>query len=290
VEVGFENAAQVLLHDAYVRFEDRPEAQNRYLSSLVREMWGRLDRGEVSVSGVALGLSQAASTQHLKFYVKDRRAEAALREAGFDGTFRGRGSNVQFLWHNNLAANKVDYFLRRSIDITVVLTQGGDAKVLSAVSLQNSAPKGPPSELIGSGVGGDEPGLNRMQLNLLLPQEADIDRYVLDGRIRPLLEDEEAGFPVLWDIIDIPSRTTVTLQVAYTLRDAVDLTSGRGAFKMILFPQALAVPDRYSVRVVPPYEYAINYPTQGHLEDDGSLLQRGSLSRETAISAELTRR
>lgn len=289
VEVSYANASRVLLHDVYERFEARPEAQNRYLASLVGELWRRLTRSDVGVGGLALGLIEAVSTQHLKVYVGDDRAEATLSDAGVDGSFRASGDNVQFLWHNNLAANKVDYFMRRSISTTVVLTQAGNAKVLSEVRLRNSAPEGPPSELIGSGVGGDRPGLNRMQVNLLLPRDARIDRYALAGRVRPVLSEEEAGFPVLWDIVEVQPQSTISLQVAYTVPGAVDLSSGHGAFEMTLFPQALVTPDSYSVRVVPPYEYSIAHSTEGRRDADGSIVRTGTLSRETSISVDLVR-
>jgi hypothetical protein len=290
VEVDYENVSRVLLHDVYERFDARPEAQNRYLGSLVRELWRRLIRGDVNVGGLAVGLIEATATQHLKVYVNDDRAEAGLSEAGLDGSFRASGANVQFLWHNNLAANKIDYFMRRSISTTVVLTQAGDAKVLSEVSLRNSAPEGFPSEIMGSGAGGDRPGLNRMQINLLLPRRTHIDGYALEGRSRPVLSEEEAGFPVLWDIVEIEPQSTVAFRVAYTIPAAVDLSSGRGVFEMILFPQALVTPDSYSVRVVPPFEYAFDHAIQGRLEADGSLVRAGALSRVTSISAELVRR
>lgn len=195
VDIGPDNAAQVLLHDAYVRLDDEPEAQNRYLARLVRNLWTKISRGDVDPVALAQGLVQGLHSQHVKMHAvrgDDGRALAALE---VNGSPLGREANVQYVWHDNLAANKVDVFLRQSIDTVMEVTQRGETRVVTRVTFENDAPAGSPSVLLGPYAEGDEPGLNRLALNLLLPEDAEVTGYEIDGSARPPLLAREAGFP-----------------------------------------------------------------------------------------------
>jgi hypothetical protein len=287
VDVDGDNASKILLHDSYLKFTD-PNAQNEYLGGLIEEFWSRLDQGAVDPPTLALGLATAVQTQHLKLYSRDRQDQRALAEAGADGAFTSQSTgNVQFIFNDNLSANKVDYFLRRTINTTVSLTQQEEARVVTTVTLVNNAPHGPASLLLGPYVKGDSPGVNRMVLNFLLPRKAEADGYALDGRRRQPLLAREAGFPVVWDILEIPPGETIKASVSYTLPDAFALTDGKGRFTMTLFPQALITPGEFSLSIVPPYEHRIKTSYGQSVGNDGSVTTSGTLSEPVSVSVEL---
>jgi hypothetical protein len=287
VEVDGGNASEILLHDSYLRFTD-PDAQNEYLSGLVEEFWNRLAQGAVDPPTLALGLATAARTQHLKLYSRDRQDQRALSEIGADGAFTSQSTNnPQLVFNDNVSANKVDYFLHRRINTTVSLTQREEARVLTTVTLENKAPDGPSSLLLGPYVKGDSPGVNRTVLNFLLPKEAEVNGYAVDGQPRPVLLAREAGFPVVWDILEIPAGETMQVSVSYTFAEALDLSDGKGRFTMSLVPQALANPDEFSLAIVPPYEHRIA-PSHGQsIGSDGSVTVSGTLSEPLSVTTEL---
>jgi hypothetical protein len=287
VEVDEDNASKILLHDSYLKFTD-PDAQNEYLGGLVEEFWNRLAQGAVDPPTLALGLATAVRTQHLKLYSRDRQNQHALSEIGADGAFTSQSTNnPQFIFNDNVSANKVDYFLQRRINTTVSLTQRDEAHVLTTVTLENKAPDGPASLLLGPYVKGDSPGVNRMVLNLLLPRDAEVDEYVVDGRRRPVLLAREAGFPVVWDILEIPAGETMQASVSYTLPEAVDLYNGKGRFTMTLFPQALATPDEFSLAIIPPYEHRIKLSNGQSGGSNESVTVSGTLSEPVSVTVEL---
>jgi hypothetical protein len=287
VQVDGDNASKILLHDSYLRFTD-PDAQDEYLGGLVEEFWNRLAQGAVDPPTLALGLATAVRTQHLKLYSRHRQDQHALSEVGADGAFASQSTNnPQLIFNDNVSANKVDYFLQRTINTTVSLTQREEARVLTTVTLENRAPDGPSSLLLGPYVKGDSPGINRMVLNLLLPHQAEVDGYAVDGRRRPVLLAREAGFPVVWDILEIPPGETMQVSVSYTLPEAINLSDGKGRFAMTLFPQARATPDEFSLAIAPPYEHRV-LPSYGQsVGSDGSVTVSGTLSEPVSVTVEL---
>jgi hypothetical protein len=258
VEVGPDNAADVLLRDIYLEFEGREDEQNAYLRDLVDELWAKMGSGEVDGEELAKGLAHSIRTQHLKFFSRVPSDRAALGAAGLTGDPSHHGPNVQMVFHNNFAANKVDYFLERSQDVNVVISENGDARIVTTVELFNGAPRGERSLLKKSDVNDLPSGLNRMSLHFMLPERATINDFFTGGRSNDYFSGaEEDRFPVAWRLVDIQVQETVQLAVSYTVEDMVEFSDGRGRFDMTLMPQVLVTPDRLEMRVVAPEGYRI---------------------------------
>lgn len=257
-----ENAAQVLLNDMYVHFDSDETAQDDYLAALTRKLWSRLAGGDVDVPELAAGLAEAVGGGHFKMYSRSDSDQAALAELEAAGDFSTYGLNVQLVFHNNAAGNKVDYFLERRITTRVKLNPDGDATVTTTVALDNTAPPSPASYLLGPGIQGDPIGLNRMYLNFLLPRKAELVDFGVNRESVLPFEHEEAGYPVVWSIVEIPSGEAAEATVVYRVPDAAELTSDGGHLDMAFVPQAVAKPDRLSLRVKAPpgYEARIQSP------------------------------
>lgn len=249
VLLGPENAVQVLTRDVYARFAS-PQAQNAYLAALVEEMWERLGSGELDAAALGAALSTSTSGGHLKVTSTDPAADGALASLGTTWDYTRFGPNVQAVFHNNAGANKIDYFLRRSIDTRVEIQKNGYVLVETSVRLENQAPpEGPSSLLLGPGIEGDEAGLNGMFLHFLLPEGAVFESYSVDGRQDVPAFDDEDGRPLLTDGVEIPARSSSIAVIRYYLsRDPIDPRIG-GAVHLTLFPQPGAAPDRYSLVV-----------------------------------------
>lgn len=248
--IGPDNAVEALLYDSYVEFPD-PDDQNLYLAALVDALWQRLGAGDVEVGPLAEGLGRATRGQHLKLYSVDDDVQAALADLGVDGDYAAVGPNVQLVYGNNAAANKVDYFLTRTIDTIVELESDGDARVTTRIELTNNVPAdAPPSILFGPGVEGDRAGINGMVLYLLMPEGSRLTGSRVDGDPSEPLAGREGDHPVAYDLVEIlPSETSI-VEFTYLVPSAWDESDGTFAFD--LFPQATAVPDRFSLEVRPP--------------------------------------
>lgn len=281
--VGPDNAAEVLVHDTYVRFDDA-DAQTRYLERIIRQFWARVREGVFDAVTMAGALSEGAATQHLKMFSTNDPSQEALSGLDASGDFSLQGPNVQLVFHNNFGLNKIDYFLRRRIDTTIKLTRNGDAAVRTEVLLLNGAPSSGPPGLVGGGSKGYPAGLNQMSLHVLLPATADVETFRVDGKAIDPITVRDGGFPVAWYPVEIPPRDRARISVAYRIGDALTVTGEGGRFRFTMFPQAVARPDRFSVAIVPPADYVLVEGGQ-----DGAYRTAGTLSEPITTDVELVR-
>jgi hypothetical protein len=284
VDVTAENAAQVILHDSYLEFPT-PAAQNLYLGDLIGKFWTRVQDGDLEAGPFAQGFAKAVRTQHLKVYSSRPAEQEALAELGAEGDYTDEGDHVQMLFHNNYAANKVDYFLEREVDTSIRLQEDGGAHVTVSVDLENSAPAGPPSDLLGRlAYKGYPPGFNGMFLNLVLPREATVYRFFQNGEQSPYILDEDDGFPVAWDLVELDPGESSNVTIRYRVPSVFEETPQGARYQLKLLPQALVRPDSYSVEIFPPPDMEFVDDGSGELRD-GVLRMDGLLEEEILVEA-----
>lgn len=264
--ISSEEIDDVLLRDSYLRFED-PDRQNLYLAQLVNSFWTKIRDGDFDPDGFAKGLGQAVSSRHLSIYSRNSRSQRVLREIGAAGEYASKDdANVQMIFHNTYSINKVGYFLRRSISTDIELTERGEALVTTRIGMRNRAPEGPPSLLLGPGVKGDPPGMNRMLFNLLAPRGAVFEKVEVDGREVALLEYRDGKFPVAWDLLEMPAGTDSRVEVTYRVTNAISVRDGVPRFNFRIVPQALVKPDRFSLTIAAPAGLEL---AEGHPDTPG---------------------
>lgn len=286
VDVTSENAAQVILHDSYLEFPT-PQAQNRYLGELIGTFWKRVRDGAIEPGAFAQGFAQAVRTQHLKVYSSRPAEQDALRRLDADGDYTDEGDQIQMLFHNNYAANKVDYFLEREVDTSIRLQADGGAHVTVSVDLENSAPAGPASDLLGRpSFKGYPPGFNGMFVNFVLPREATVYRFLQNGEQSPYILDEDDGFPVAWDLVELDPGESSNVTIRYRVPSVFQETPQGATYRMKLLPQALVRPDAYTVELFPPpnMELVDDGGGPGTIRD-GVLRLEGLLEEEVLVEA-----
>ena len=252
VTVDETNAAKTVMHDSYERYP-RPDDQNVFLGDLIDAFWTKVQDGDVKGPALVKGLGRAVATQHMKIYSDDPDEQAAIEDLGADGSFESAGPNVQMIFNNNYGLNKIDYYLHRTIDTEVKLTPQGDGVVTTTVQLDNTAPPGPASLILGKGKIGLEPGENRTTISFLLPRDARSGDVTVKGERKHPFSYRDDGYPVPWELLTIPPQQTLETSIEYdTPRAGPD-----GEFEMTLWPQATAQPDLYSFTVLAPPGYLV---------------------------------
>ncbi|MFN2589013.1 MAG: DUF4012 domain-containing protein [Actinomycetota bacterium] len=284
VDVTSENAAEIILHDSYLEFPT-PQAQNLYLGRLISQFWSRVRAGDLDAGSFARGLAKAVGTQHLKIYSPRPAEQEALQSLEAEGDYSDEGGHVQMLFHNNYGANKVDYFLDRQVDTTIRLQEDAGAHVTVSIDLTNAAPDGPPSDLLGRrSFKGYPPGFNGMFLNLLLPREATVYRFLQNGEQAAYILDVDDGYPVAWDLVELDPGESANVTVRYRVPSVFEETPQGARYQLKLLPQALVRPDRYTVEVLPPEGMRFVDDGSGTLED-GALRMSGLLAEELLVQA-----
>ena len=289
VVVTPENAVDVLARDVYTNFSDDNLSQNEFLKSIMENFWGKFSSGAVEPVAIAEAFAEAARTQHFRMYVRDDKGLSALTRLGVTGDYTDQGPNVQMVFNENVAGNKVDYFLHRSVDTQVRLKPDGSAEVKTTVSLQNKAPKGPPSLLLGPGFKTDPVGLNAMYINVLMPSGARIDTFSINGKQRRGLRLKEEDRPIVSEIILVKAGETGVAETTYEVPDAAEIVDGKGSFRMTLWPQATINPDRFTLSVLPPYGYEFA-DSEGVGANGASFKETGMLDEPTSVSLQLEAR
>lgn len=251
-----EEILPLIFEDSYTDFPTQ-RAQNRVLGQIVTAFWSKIRDGDFNPAAFSEGLGRAVRSRHVSIYSADADAQQAIAQIEADGSYGSPEANTQMVFHNNYAVNKVDYYLRRSIDTRVRLTTNGTAQVTTRVEMRNRAPDGPPSLLLGPGIEGDPVGLNRMLFNVLAPPTARFDSTIVNGKEAPFLYYRDNGSQVGWDLIEIPAGGNATVEVQYTIAGAIDIVRNDARFRFNLVPQALPNVDTYSVRIEAPSGFEI---------------------------------
>lgn len=249
--VTAKNVIRLLSEDAYVDFATRKE-QNEFLVALVRAFWDRIESGDLDFPALASGVGEMVESRHLLVYSVDEEDEDVLEELGTAGTLDGLGQNLQMVFHNNYGVNKVDYYLRRSVETEIEVAENGDLRVETAVRLRNGAPRGEESDLLGGKETRLTPGANRMTLNFVLPKGSKAGRFRVDGEEAVPAIQRDSGRPLVWDVLTIPPGKESVAKLVYEVPSGASMSGEGGSLSFTFVPQPALDVDAFELRVSAP--------------------------------------
>jgi Protein of unknown function (DUF4012) len=248
--IGEDNTAKVLMHDVFEYFSGRKDARDRFVADVVRKIWFSVTRGVGDSSVLLDALARSVREQHMKMFASQPNSRDAMDQLELSGDPALFGPSVQSIVQNSLSASKVDFFLRREANTQVMLGNDGSASVDVTLTIENRAPDGPPSLVLGTG---SRPGTARLSLEMLLPQGT--DDVTVEGREVPPT-DLIDGHPLIVTRATIPPGKVREIVFGYELPPQDGQNSS--AFSLLLLPAPLAFPDRASVSVFAPNGFCIN--------------------------------
>ena len=141
-QITADNLARIVLNDFYADLPFGPqEARRERLADVAAAVTARLTAGGYDVVALAEAISAAASERHLRIWSADDAEERAFVEAGIAGGVAGSDADRTFhIAVQNATATKLDYFVRPSVSMEVILTPAGNAVVRTTVTVANNAP------------------------------------------------------------------------------------------------------------------------------------------------------
>ncbi|MGH9013074.1 MAG: DUF4012 domain-containing protein [Acidimicrobiia bacterium] len=276
-----ENVVDVTLRDAYTAFASQPERVD-FIGDVAEVAIDTATEGEIGEPAeIARVLGRAAREGHLLLSFV-RPAEQVLAEqlqAG--GSVSEPESDSVLVTSQNVGRNKLDYYLRRQVGYTVLLTpaDSGDRAAVQGrleVRLENSAPgSGLPQYVIGPAEGSEDlvAGENRMFLSLYTPSR--VSGVTLDGDAIGVESGTELGHRVFSADVSVLPQSSRVLSAEVT--GEVALEDG-GWYEVNLPRQPQLTADDVNVTIEVPRGWRI-------AEVDG--LRRRS-SRSAARHLELT--
>lgn len=248
VAVSEDNAAKVIMHDAIEHFDDRPEALNRYVAGVVEKSWNAVTEGVGDPVVLMDALDYSARSQHFKMYSTSQQAQRALDDLRVSGDPRMFGPNAQLVAQNSRIASQVNFFVRRRLDVRIQLLEDGTADVVTTVKIDNRAPEGPPSAVLGN----HHPGLARLSLEAVLPDTAQNVSGDDEGDIT-FESSIVAERPALSIDMEVPPESHRKTSFSYDMTFPA-LADG-GSLRFVMAPAALAFPDHAVVEVRAPSGY-----------------------------------
>jgi hypothetical protein len=260
-QIGPRTAVDVLMDESY---ELSYSKQTAYHSAVVRAFWQRLVSGEFHPRRLIMGLVASVRTRHMKIFLHRNREQNVMEAMGVSASLSELEPMSQMVFHSNAAANKVDYYLRQRIDTEIRLQADGSARIATNVALANTAPKGPPSYRLGPGIAGDPPGLNRLELNFLLPVGSEVVDFAVDGADRRPFLDHEGRFPLAWDLLDILPGHSKRVSLVYIVPSAWGGAPG-GRFSFAVVPQPASTFTQASWSVMPPEGFVLERLATGRI-------------------------
>ncbi len=210
-----ENAAQYLLIDQYVEFEGETEDRRDALEAVGKATFDALtDRDLPGPRQLGKVLAPVVHGKHLMFVPLDAPGQSLIERTGADGRFAPDLTGDFLSVRNaNMNANKIDYFLRRSVayDASYDPTSGR-VDATATVTLHNDAPsEGFPDYVIGGQVDGSGPGTSAMLVTVYSPLLA--ASATLDGQTVGIQHQRELGTNAFTFAVTIAPGSSATLVV-----------------------------------------------------------------------------
>ena len=286
--VTFEAAtvAKYVMNDVYSIYETDSLLRKAVMLEAASVIFDRIKRG-ASPAALAEALAKSARRKRIQVWMRDEAVQRAVASLGVDGSFRPPSKNATMIGvvTQNAGANKIDFYLRRAMELDVHLRDGGGARVIVKVALTNTAPTfGLPRDVIGPAPVPNRPGVyevgeNTTYLSLYLPVGATDVLWREEGRLQPAERNLAPHAVISSRYVEIPSKSTVTNRVAFDLPPGV-WKPGRGP-ALWLPRQAVLEGDRWTVRV--------HAPPGRRIDGTKTFAWSGSLNRDFLLELDMRR-
>jgi hypothetical protein len=242
LRLGPESLERFLVIDQYEIEEAEREVVLETVIALTMDnvLRGRLPEPQEMIASLAPG----AQNGHISAYSAHPGEQALFEQVGMDASLpvpTTSGADSLAVTSNNMAGNKIDSFLERTIDYRPTVDLGtGDLTAQLTVTLTNNAPRtGLPDYVIGA-IADVPRGTNRTLVEVFTP--LGLVDAAADGEPSTPQAGGELGHNVFSQLVDIPAGATAVLE--YRLSGNV----GPGDYRLVYRPQPLPEPDRLVVQ------------------------------------------
>ena len=240
------NAADILMRQQYLTFQDDESQRVDFLDEASRVTFEKLTSGDIPGPRQAADvLAPVVRQGRLAAYSVRPQEQALFEQIGADGALPpvGDGDFVSLVSQNH-ANNKIDIFLHRTLDYRARFDPAtGHVDATATIHLANDAPAdGLPQAVIGNNDRGLPFGTNDVYLSLYSP--LGFDGATLDGQPLPMESQRELDRWVYSAIVRLGPRSSADLVVDLTGQIAPGTD-----YALTVAPQPLVNPDDITVTV-----------------------------------------
>jgi hypothetical protein len=216
-EIAAGNVVRILGRDTFVT-EDAEES-NRWQVEIGNALWSAVLTRPLEPEPLLSGLGSSVAERHLQVYVRDEEDQALLRELDAAGEV-DLGPNDVLVTTSGTTSNRAGFFAETSVELVREALAGGSEEHVVTIAIENDAPEGPESILLGFATDDYGVGTYAALVNVYLPARATRIRSDVDGELGLQLVEEELGRPVVLQAVEVPPGTRATVTVRYEPRPA----------------------------------------------------------------------
>jgi Protein of unknown function (DUF4012) len=241
----YRNISAVLQRDSFLLGQAE---SNRAQEALARAVFEAILERPLPVRGLAAAVAGGTEERHLQIYSRDPDEQALLGELGAAGDVQMPQQPLFVVWQD-ATSGRAGFFAHRQIRHRVLLREDGSADVETTVTLQNEAPSGPPSILLGYGTSGDPVGYFAAYSNVYLPEEAENISSEVSTGFRLGLVEEEFGRPVALELLGAEAGQSAIMTISYRVADALRRRGTTAEYRLDFLPQPALRPGSVSVEI-----------------------------------------
>ncbi|MBI4729428.1 MAG: DUF4012 domain-containing protein [Acidobacteria bacterium] len=245
--------ARLVMSDSYNRMFPDPgtqAARKAFFVEVGRRILARV-LADVAARPAAEAFSTAARAKHLMVWVANSGAQRALEDLGVAGAFRAPGPFVGLV-NQNASADKLDYYLRRQVDLRVSPGVDGSAAFRLTVRLRNGAPATGLSPYV---LGGDRdlpPGDLLTYMSVYLPSSAEASALRVGGARVDFESERVPGALVVSRFILVPRGRSAVAELEWELPRALSGAGRQRRLGFTVLRQPMVAPDLLSIAVGTP--------------------------------------
>jgi len=217
-EITKDNVVQLTESTAYSRFPLDQTARKQYLQNIAAEIVKKMTQSIQSPRELLAALGRAVSERRIAIWSSSEASQQLLEQTPLAHEIPDDAAPYAELVVNNLAGNKMDYYLKR--EITYTADQCGGATRNSTVSfkLTNDAPDTQLPDYV-AGVGGLSPnvkltmpkGSMLTSIKLIATKGSKLETAFANGQLAPVFAGVERGHPVFELQVVIPPKQSGVL-------------------------------------------------------------------------------
>jgi hypothetical protein len=219
-QLGADNAIDVLLNDAYVKYPD-PLKQDAFFASAAQKIFDKVLAGAGDPTTLLKSLSRATSERRVAVWVKDKSVQRELANTAVAGALPvGRSARPALGFYlNDATGAKMEYYLEYGVTAkSATCTDAGVQTYKSEMTLHSIAPADSsslPKSIQGPGFGA-VPGSMLMNLYLYGPDAGAIKNVTIDDKETTFTRGKHDGRPVVIVTVQVDPGKTVTVQSTAT--------------------------------------------------------------------------
>ncbi|MFZ2058460.1 MAG: DUF4012 domain-containing protein [Acidimicrobiales bacterium] len=245
--VDADNAVAILAHDEFIHFSADNSLRIEFVQALVKSLWhGLVTRKLPSLPTLANDLLPALRGGHLLLYSGTPQAESFFEAVHVAGSMPSVHGDFLGVVTQNAEGNKIDWYLRRSINYRAVLDRTTEQiTAVLTLKLHNLSPtSGLPPLVIDPepGVAATIPGESELYVSVYSPWEP--DGSSLNGVPLVMTYQQELGRFVYSAFVKVPAGATATIVL-----HLIGSWGPRERYHLGTYHQPLLFPDQVSTSV-----------------------------------------